>query len=337
MKALRLKSPGGLDHIVMDEVPDPGQPGPGEVRVTIQANSLNYHDFLVAAGMIRTADGRVLLSDGAGVVEEVGQGVTEFQPGDHVVSTFFPIWGSGRPTADTGGFRHTPGDGVDGMAAEHVVRPVAAFTHAPQGWSHIAAATIPTSALTAWRALVVDGRLKAGDTVLIQGTGGVSICALQIAKAMGARVIVTSSSDEKLARVRQLGADYTINYRQEPKWGQRALELTHRVGVDYVVDVGGPATLDQSLAALRVGGQVSLVGVLSGLEGKFFLFGAIAKQATIRGLLVGSRQDQVDFVRALEVIPIDPMVDQVYPAAELRTAFEHLKSGRHFGKICLEW
>jgi len=337
MKTWRMQSPGGLDRLVLEETADPEAPGKGAIRVAIKANSLNYHDLLVALGTIPTENGRILLSDGAGVVEAVGEGVEEFKVGDAVVSTFFPIWLAGAPIPAAGGFQHTPGDGVDGMAAKYVVRPTAAFTHAPRGWTHPQAATIPTSALTAWRALVVDGGLTAGETVLVQGTGGVSIAALQIAKGMGAKVIATSSSDEKLERARKLGADFTINYRQERDWGKKAFALTGGLGVDHVIEVGGPATLEQSLRALKVGGHVALIGVLSGTAGELPIMLALLKQARIGALIVGSRRDQQDFVRALEVMTAAPVVDQIYPAAELVEAFRHLQSGRHFGKICIEW
>ncbi|ENO84085.1 zinc-dependent alcohol dehydrogenase family protein [Thauera linaloolentis] len=337
MKALTLKSPGGLENIVLDDVADPGRPGKGEIRVAIKASSLNYHDLLVAAGAFPTEDGRILLSDGAGIVEETGEGVDEFKPGDHVVSTFFPVWPAGPATPAVGGFAHTPGDGAQGMACGHVVRPAGAFTHAPRGWTHREAATITTSGLTAWRALVVNGRLKAGETVLVQGTGGVSIAALQLAKAMGAYVIATSSSDDKLAKVKRLGADLTINYRNEPEWGRKALELTHGFGVDHVVEVGGPATLGQSLTALKVGGHIALIGLLSGTDASLPILSVLAKHARIEGLIVGSRQEQKDFVRALDLMEARPVIDQVFPYADLAAAFAHQQSGQHFGKICVEW
>lgn len=337
MKALRLKSPGGLDQIGWDEIDDPGRPGAGEIRVAIKANSLNYHDLLIATGAAPTEDGRILLSDGAGVVDDVGDDVHEFKPGDAVVSTFFPVWPAGPPTSMVGGFMHTPGDGVDGMAAEYVVRSADAFTHAPAGWRHPEAATLTTSALTAWRALVVDGGLKAGDMVLVQGTGGVSVAALQIARAMGARVIATSSSDEKLEQVKKLGADFTINYQSEPEWGKKALEFTEGYGVDHVVEVGGQDTLKQSLKGLRVGGHIALIGLLSGTKGELPIMTMLAKQADIRGLIVASRQDQKDFIRALDVTEFDPLIDKTYAAQDLADALRYQQSGRHFGKICLEW
>lgn len=337
MKAYCFKSPGGLEKIFCNDVKDPGTPKSGEIRVAIKANSLNYHDLMVATGVMPAADGRILLSDGAGIVEAVGDEVIEFKPGDKVVSTFFPVWLAGAPVPAAGGFKYTPGDGVDGMATEVVVRSANAFTRIPAGWNFEQAATIPTSALTAWRALVIDGQLKAGEIVLVQGTGGVSMAALQLAKNLGAKVIATSSSNEKLSKASALGADYTINYKKVPDWSAKALEITGGRGVDHVVEVGGPQTLAQSLQAIKVGGHIALVGVLSGVAGELNIRLALVKHARIQGLIVASRRDQQEFVRALETIKFDPLVDKVFPAAEIASAFEFMKQGKHFGKVCLKW
>jgi NADPH:quinone reductase-like Zn-dependent oxidoreductase len=227
MKSISLIAPGGLDNLVMIESDDPGLPATNEIRVRIHASSLNYHDYGVVSRPNAAANGRIPMSDGAGVVEAVGADVSEFNVGDHVVSCFFPTWENG--TASIGNFSTVPGDGVDGYAREIVTCAPRFFTLAPKGYSHSEAATLTTAGLTAWRALVVDGALKAGDTVLVLGTGGVSIAALQIAKAMGATVIATSSSDDKLARVRALGADHTLNYRTHPNWGAQVAAMTcHR-------------------------------------------------------------------------------------------------------------
>jgi NADPH:quinone reductase-like Zn-dependent oxidoreductase len=250
MKAIQLRSPGGLDCLEIVELPDPGAPGPGQIRVRLHASSLNYHDLGVVSGNMPTADRRIPMADGAGVVEAVGTAVTDFAVGDNVVSTFFPTWLDGGPV--NGNFSTVPGDGVDGYAREYVVAEATAFTRAPRGWNHAEAATVTTAGLTVWRALVVNGGLKAGDTVLVQGTGGVSVFALQFAKAQGATVIVTSSSDDKLERARQLGADHLINYRREPEWAKPVLEITGGFGVDHVVEVGGQGTLAQSIQAARV-------------------------------------------------------------------------------------
>jgi NADPH:quinone reductase-like Zn-dependent oxidoreductase len=334
MKVVKLAKPGGLDKLKPVDVERPGEPAAGEIRVRIRASSLNFHDYAVVAGFIPTDDGRIPMADGAGVVETVGPGVTEFAEGDHVVSCFFPMWTEGPPTI--GDFSTTPGDGIDGYALEQVVRPASWFTRAPEGWSHAEAATITTAGLTAWRALIVDGGLKAGDSVLVLGTGGVSIYALQIARAMGAEVIATSSSDAKLERVRELGAAETINYRTTEEWGKKVLELTGGRGVDHVVEVGGPGTLPQSIRACRVGGHISLIGVLTGREGQVPTALLMAKQQRLQGLIVGSRRNQLDMVRGLESTGLRPIIDRTFALDTLADAFRHEESGTHFGKICVD-
>jgi NADPH:quinone reductase-like Zn-dependent oxidoreductase len=335
MKGIVLRAPGGLDRLEQVEMPDPGAPGPGEIRVRPHASSLNYHDYGVVSGRMPTADGRIPMSDGAGLVEAVGDGVTGFATGDHMVSCFFPGWLEGPPPmAD---FSTVPGDGVDGYAREVVVRPATWFTRAPKGFSHAQAATLTTAGLTAWRALVVNGGLKAGDVVLVLGTGGVSIFALQIAKTMGATVIATSSSDEKLERVRGLGADHTINYRQHEDWGARARDWTGGRGVDHVIEVGGPGTLGQSIAAVRIGGHISLIGVLTGRAGEVPTALLMAKQARLQGLIVGNRRQQMDFVRAIDTTGLKPAIDRSFGLDGIADAFRYEESGAHFGKICLEF
>ncbi|MBU2953709.1 zinc-dependent alcohol dehydrogenase family protein [Marinobacter sp. F3R08] len=337
MKAMTLKQPGGLNHIRLSEEAVETSPGRGEIRVRIQASSLNYHDLLVAEGALPTEDDRILLSDGAGVVEAVGEGVTEFSVGDSVVSVFFPQWQSGPAGASVSDFAQTPGDGVDGMAAEVVTRSANAFTHAPEGWTPEQSATITTAGVTAWRALVSDGQLQAGDTIVTLGTGGVSIAALQIARMSGARVIATSSSDDKLARLRSLGADEVINYRQTPDWGQKVLELTQGRGARQIIEVGGPGTLEQSIQAVAPGGQISLIGVLTGFEGTVPTAAMMFKQVRLQGLLVGSRKHQMEYVKALEANDRRPVIDKVFPFSDLAGAFAYQKSGAHFGKVCVSW
>jgi len=335
MKGIVVRAPGGLDRLELIDMPDPGAPGPGEIRVRLHASSLNYHDLGVVSGRMRTADNRIPMADGAGVVEAVGDGISDFAPGDQVVSCFFPGWQDGPPTV--GDFSTVPGDGVDGYAREVVVRPATWFTRAPLGYSHAEAATLTTAGLTAWRALVVDGGLKAGDVVLVLGTGGVSIFALQIAKRMGATVIATSSADAKLERLRGLGADHTINYRQHEDWGSRARDWTGGGGVDHIIEVGGPGTLAQSITAVRVGGHISLIGVLTGRKGEVPTAALMAKQARLQGLIVGSRRHQQDFVRALDATGLRPVIDRSFPLEAIADAFRHEESGQHFGKICLEF
>ncbi|WP_372982129.1 NAD(P)-dependent alcohol dehydrogenase [Marinobacter sediminum] len=335
MKRITLSKPGGLDQLQLSEAPEPGQPGPGEIRVRVHASSLNFHDYAVVVGAIPTEDDRIPMADGAGTVEAVGEGVTEFKAGDNVVSTFFPQWLDGPAPIDN--FSTTPGDGEDGYARELVVRPANWFTHAPKGYSHAEAATLTTAGLTAWRALVVNGGLKAGDTVLTLGTGGVSIFALQFAKMMGAKVISTSSSDDKLARLRELGADHTINYKTTPAWGAKVQELTNGEGVDHVIEVGGPGTLPESIDAVRIGGHISLIGVLTGREGEVPTAKLMAKQARLQGLIVGSRAHQQEMIRAIEANDMHPILDKSFGLEDIADAFRHEESGRHFGKICLEF
>ncbi|UYF98965.1 MULTISPECIES: zinc-dependent alcohol dehydrogenase family protein [unclassified Halomonas] len=334
-RTVTLKAPGGLDQLGVFEREAPNAPGAGEILVRIHASSLNFHDYAVVAGMIPTDDGRIPMSDGAGVVEAVGEGVTEFAVGDRVVSTFFPTWLEGP--ARVGDFRTTPGDGVDGYAREQITRPATWFTHQPEGYSHAEAATLTTAGLTAWRALVVDGGLKAGDTVLVLGTGGVSIFALQFAKMMGARVIATSSSDEKLEKLKALGAEHVINYQKTPEWGKKVKELTGGEGVDHIVEVGGPKTLPQSIDAVKIGGHMALIGILTGREGDIPTAKLMAKQATLKGLIVGSRRDQLEMIRAIEASHLRPIIDREFGLEEIGDAFRHQESGQHFGKICLSF
>ncbi len=335
MKLIAVQKPATLDGLHVSDGPDPGDPGPGEIRVRVHATSLNYHDYAVVSGMIPTAEGRIPMADGAGVVEAIGEGVEDFAVGDHVVSCFFPLWHDGAPKS--GDFSTVPGDGVDGYAREHVVRPATWFTRAPAHLSLTEAATLPTAGLTAWRALVGDGKLKAGDTVLVLGSGGVSVFALQFAKLMGATVIATTSSEAKQERLQALGAAHTINYRTQPDWGSRVLELTGGRGVDHVVEVGGPGTLPQSITAVRIGGHISLIGILTGRSGEIPTIRLMAKQARLQGLIVGCREQQIEMVRAIEATGLKPVIDRTFPLEGMANAFRHEASGAHVGKICLEY
>jgi len=335
MKAVKAGSQPGLEHLQIVEVSEPKGPARGEIRVRVHASSLNYHDYGVAKRGNPKHGGRILMADGAGVVEAVGEGVTEFKAGDHVVSTFFPTWLDGQPTE--GDFSTVPGDGVDGYACEVVVRPTSWFTHAPKGYSHAEGSTLTTAGLTAWRALIGDGLLKAGDTVLVLGTGGVAIFALQIAKAMGAVVAVTSSSDEKLARASKLGADHTINYKEDAEWGMAVQRWAGGRGVDHVIELGGPGTLAQSIVASRVGGHISLIGTLTGGGGQVPTAAMMIKHIRLQGLIVGSRLQQQQMVKGLEATDIRPVIDRSFPLEGLADAFRYQESGRHFGKICVEF
>jgi NADPH:quinone reductase-like Zn-dependent oxidoreductase len=334
MKTIRLSNPGGLDQLKLTEMEAPGAPRTGEILVRLHASSLNFHDYLVAIGKIKTEDGRIPLSDGAGVVEAVGDRVSDFAIGDHVVSCFFPNWQDGEPT--TSGFSTTPGDGIDGYAREKVLAPANWFTHAPQNYNHCEAATLTTAGLTAWRALVTDGGVKAGDSVLTLGSGGVSVFALQFAKAMGATVIVTSKSDEKLERLKALGADHVINYKQHENVGEVVRKITGGRGVDHVIELGGPGTLPQSITACRIGGHIALIGVLTGIAGTVPTAMLMGRHQKLQGLVVGSRQQQMEMVRAIEATKLKPVIDRVYPLRELAGAFQREEQGVHVGKICIE-
>ena len=334
MKCVKLTAPGGLDKLVVADMAAPAAPGRGEIRVRLHASSLNYHDYAVAKGAIPAADGRILMSDGAGVVEAVGEGVTEFKAGDNVVSCFFPYWMDGAPPH--GNFSHVPGDGIDGYAREIIVTPATWFTHAPKGWSHLESATLTCAGLTAWRALAVEGNLKAGDSVLILGTGGVAIFALQFAKMMGATAIITSSSDAKLERAKTMGADHTINYKSEAKWGDAVRKWTGGRGVDHVLEIGGPGTLPQSIQACRIGGHISLIGILTGTAGAVPTLAMMAKQIRLIGIIVGSRRHQQELIRALNANTVKPVIDKTFPLSGLADAFRYEEGAQHFGKICVE-
>lgn len=331
VKAMRIRLPAGVDSLVLDRA-EPRNPGPGEVQFRVRASSLNYHDYAVVVGALNPADGRIPLSDAAGEVIAVGEGVDAFKAGDKVISTFFPTWLNGEP--EFVGFGTVPGDGIDGFAQEIATVAATGLTPMPEGYSFEEAATLPCAGVTAWRALAVNGQVKPGETVLIQGSGGVSTFALQLAKAMGARVIATSSSEEKLARLQALGADHVINYRATPKWGEAAARLTER-GVDHVVEIGGAGTIPQSIKALKAGGHIALIGVLAGREGAIATAELMQKQGRLQGLTVGSRRHQLDFVRACNTLAMRPVIDSCYPLASLSEAFHHQLSGTHFGKICI--
>ena len=330
-KAIILGPGGGYDRIGVEDRPAP-PPEPGEIKVRLHACSLNYHDYVVVSGKWGPKEPRIPMADGAGEILAVGEGVSGFAVGDTVVSTFFPTWLDGTP--EVYAFGEVPGDGVDGYAREEVTAPATSFTHAPKGWTALEASTLPTAALTAWRSLFGDDRLKPGQSVLVQGTGGVSIFALQFARLAGATVIATSSSDEKLARLRELGADHVINYRDDPKWGATARRLSGG-GVDHVVEVGGPGTLAQSMTAVRIAGHISVIGILTGSAGQIDLMPALAKQVRLQGVLVGSRRQQIEMIRAIDASGLRPVIDRSFGLEEIGEAFRYLESNRHFGKICL--
>lgn len=333
-RAIIVQPGGGFDRVVLGERAAPA-PGAGEITVRIHANSLNYHDYAVVSGMWGPTEPRIPMADGAGVVTAVGPGVSDFAVGDAVVSAFFPGWEDGAPPFSD--FATVPGDGQDGYAREAVTISAKAFTRAPKNFTHAEAATLTTAGLTAWRALHDDGQLKAGETVLVQGTGGVSIFALQFAKMAGATVIATSSSAEKLEKLSELGADYLIDYRKNPNWGELARDFTDGRGVDHVIEIGGPNTLEQSMTAARIGGHIALIGILTGLAGPFPMITALLKQLQLKGVLVGSRRQQMEMVRAIDANRMKPVIDRSFPLEGLVDAFKYQESNKHFGKICLEF
>jgi NADPH:quinone reductase-like Zn-dependent oxidoreductase len=331
---MRVRQPASLESLELASCEAPA-PGPGEIRVRLHAASLNFRDGLVVNGVFPARDGLIPLSDGAGVVEDVGEGVRAFQEGDAVVSTFHPKWLDGH--MDRAELDNAPGGPADGFACEMATRPATHFTRAPRGLSHVEAATLTCAGVTAWRAVITDGQVKPGDRVLVQGTGGVSLFALQFAKAAGATVIATSSSAEKLDRLEALGADHLINYRETEKWGEAALALTGGLGVEHVIEVGGPHTIGQSFVAARTGGHVAVIGAVGGFDIDTMPFAIVqAKRLRLQAVTVGSRRDQLDMVRAIEAHGIRPVIDGRFPLEQLRGAFERLGAGRHVGKICIE-
>jgi NADPH:quinone reductase-like Zn-dependent oxidoreductase len=332
MRAMTVRTPATLDTLTPADLPDIAPPQRGEIAVRLHASSLNFHDYLVVNGSIPVDDGRIPMSDGAGEVIAIGDGVTDFAVGDPVVSIFHTRWLAGRlPEAN---FRRVPGDGIDGYAREAVVTPAEWFTAAPKGYTHAEAATLTCAGVTAWRALVTDGPTIAGQTILVQGSGGVSVFALQFAKAMGATVIATSSSDGKLERLKALGADHLINYKSNPEWGRAAFALTG--GVDRVIEVGGAGTLPQSIEAIGIGGHIALIGVLTGISGDVPTAKFMGKQGRLQGVSVGSRRDQTDMIAAIDANGLRPVIDRSFALNDLAAAFRHQESGTHFGKICID-
>lgn len=337
MKAIRLHtsstSPASLGHLYPDTAPA-ANPAADEITVRVGAASLNFRDGLVVNGFLPVQDGLIPLSDGAGEVVAVGAQVSEFAVGDKVVSTFHPNWLSGH--MERADLNNSPGGPADGFACELTTRPATHFTLAPAHLSLEESATITCAGVTAWRAVVTDAQVKPGGWVLIQGTGGVSLYALQIAKACGARVIATSSSAAKLEQLSRLGADHVLNYQEDAQWGETAARLTGGKGVDLVVEVGGPNTLRQSLTAARTGAHIAIIGAVAGFENDVIPFAIVqAKRLRLQGVTVGSREDQRNLVRAMEANAIHPVIDQTFPLAQLTDAFAALQQGGHFGKIVI--
>jgi NADPH:quinone reductase-like Zn-dependent oxidoreductase len=334
MKAWQLTAAGGPDALKLVELPEP-RPGPDQVVVRVRATSLNYRDLMVAAGNYGGGSKLPLipLSDGAGEIVTVGEGATRWKAGDRVAGTFFPNWqtGPGRREA----FESALGGSADGMLAEFVALRADGVVAIPPHLSFEEAATLPCAAVTAWHALVFNGKISAGQTVALLGTGGVSIFALQFAKMHGARVIITSSSDEKLARARALGADDVINYRQTPEWEKEIFRLTNKGGADHVVEVGGKDTFPKSLRAAAMGGTVSVIGGVSGFASEIPLRDILGKLLIIRGIFVGSREMFEAMNRAIALHQLKPAIDRIFPFLEAPAAYRYQAGGTHFGKVVI--
>jgi NADPH:quinone reductase-like Zn-dependent oxidoreductase len=334
MQVHELRGGFGLDHLQRAERPEP-QPGPGQVRVRVSAVSLNYRDLMMVRGEYNSRQPLPLVpvSDGVGMVEALGPGVQGVAVGDRVAGLFAQRWYSGPPTAEA--LRSTLGGPRDGMLAQQVVLDAQGVAPVPEHLDDLEAATLPCAALTAWSALVTLGHVRAGDTVLVQGTGGVSSFALDFARMHGARIIATSGSPHKLDDLRARGAWQVIDHRADPQWGKTARALTGGEGVDHVIEVGGVTTLAQSLRAVRPGGTVSLIGVLAGKVADLDLTSVLMTQIRVQGVFTGHRAGFLAMTRAIAQHRLRPRIDRVFAFDEARAAFEHLASGAHQGKVCI--
>ena len=336
MRAWRLSDAFGIDRLELDERPDPPL-GPRDVRVRVGAISLNYRDVLIVEHGISPRGVQLPLvpcSDAAGEVVEIGADVSRVKIGDRVATIVFQRWLHGD-TMPPDARDSALGGGLDGVLADSLVLHEDGLVHIPEHLSDEDASTLPCAAVTAWQALVTKGRVRAGETILVQGTGGVAIFALQLGLMLGARAIVTSKSDEKLARVSAFGAWETINYVTTPEWAERALELTGGTGVDHVVEMGGPGTTDQSIAAARPGGTVSLIGVLTGLGARIDPHPIAIKGLRVQGIRVGSREMFEDMNRAIAVNGLKPVIDRVFPFDEAPDALRRLQAAEHVGKVVI--
>lgn len=329
-----IRQTDGRYRLTLESVPIP-VPADGEVLVRVRAASLNRRDVYVLKGQypMPPRPTVVPLSDGAGEVVSIGAGVTRFRAGDRVAAIFFQRWLDGRPQGDA--LSSALGGQLDGMLSEYVCLSQEGLVGIPEGYSFEEAATLPCAAVTAWNALVTRGRMRAGDNVLILGTGGVSVFGLQFASAAGARPMVTSSSDEKLTRARGLGAASTINYVRSPEWSADVRAATGGIGAHQVLEVGGVGTLRQSIASLAPGGHLALIGGLSGFGGEIPVTALMHANATVSGIYVGSRADFAAMNDFIERHRIRPVIDRTYDLADTSSAYQHMEAGRHFGKIVI--
>src|SRR5262245_17389230 len=339
MRALNVAAPWGLDAITVAEKPDP-KPGPGHVLVRMKAVSLNYRDLLMINGMYgrgaaSTTDVITPFSDGCGVVEAVGEGVTRFKAGDRVATLFFQGWISGPPTLEK--VVTALGFPIPGAGSELQTFSEHGLSKVPEFLSDHEVATLPCAALTAWRGLFVDARLEPGDTVVLQGPGGVAVFGLQSAHAAGLRTLITSSSDAKLERAKELGADHVVNYKTTPAWSGPVREVTGGRGADFIMEVGGGGTIQESMKAVRIGGHIAIIGVVAGAGEPFNPAGLVGNSAKLQGLAVGSRDMFEAMCRAIDLHKIRPIVDKVFPWTEAKAAFSAMAAGEHSGKIVLEF
>jgi NADPH:quinone reductase-like Zn-dependent oxidoreductase len=334
MQAYVISEPFGIDALRPQERAKP-RPGPGQLLVRMRAVALNYRDLMIVNGRWRAPGPRVPISDGVGEVVALGEGVTSVAVGDRVAGIFYPRWIDGEPQPAQ--LHGAPGGtAADGVLAEYVVLDAEGVVQVPEHLSDEEAATLPCAGVTAWHALERAG-VKAGDTVLVQGSGGVSLFALQFASLAGATVIATSSSDGKLARLRELGASHGVNYKTRPDWDAEVLEATGGRGVDHVIDVAGGANLNRSLGAVRVGGTVSLVGMIAGTSAPVETFLMAEKYVRLHGILVGSRAMFERMNAAISAHGVRPVIDRTFPLAEIGDALRHLESGAQFGKVCVRF
>jgi NADPH:quinone reductase-like Zn-dependent oxidoreductase len=335
MRAYQILPGDGIDGLQCVDFPG-RELGTGEVRVRVHAVSLNYRDLMVASGnYLVTADDPIIpCSDGAGEVLAVGAGVSRVQPGDRVAASFFPHWEDG-PTSP-GKIRHALGGDIDGMLAEEVVLAEDALVKIPPGMSFVDASTMPCAGVTAWNAIFESSNaIRPGDTVLLLGTGGVSVLGMQLARAAGLRTIITSSSDEKLQRARELGAHHTINYRTFPEWQEEVLRLTQGAGANVVLEVGGQGTVNRSVASTAMGGSVAIIGGVSGFGGEVNPASLLAGAKRLVGIFVGSRTMLEKVLRFADTTGLQPVVDRVFTFDQAREAYRHMESGSHFGKVVI--
>jgi len=333
MKCYKIDEGEGLNKLKLTEISEPVLL-PGQVKIQWHATTLNYHDYLVSNGSIPVDKGRIPMSDGAGVIVETGEGVTKWKKGDKVMSLFFPNWIKGIPSREN--TRAISGESVDGYACEYSCLGEEQVTRIPRGYSYGEAATLPCAALTAWRALQVEGKIRQEDIVLAEGTGGMSIFAIQLAKMTGAKVVATTGSNNKIDRLKALGVEEIVNYKEVPAWGKSIYKLTDG-GADHVIDIGGNTTMRQSIEAVSIYGNIYSIGILGGPKGEILFPKLFFKQIHLIGLAVGSGVMQEKMVAAIELSGIKPVIDKSFDLNELGDAFRYQESGAHFGKIVVEW